>query len=52
MSPELILGVVAAVLAAGALFFAFRAERTAHAVGVAAPTPTYLAVAKQGRRLG
>jgi len=36
VSPELILGVVSAVLAAGALFFAFRAQRTAHAVGVAA----------------
>ena len=36
MSLELILGVVAAVLAAGALFFAFRAERTARAVGAAA----------------
>lgn len=36
MSPELILGAASAVLAAGALFFAFRAERTAHAVGVAA----------------
>jgi hypothetical protein len=36
MTPELILSALSAVLAGGALFFAFRAERTAHAVEVAA----------------
>ena len=36
MSPEIVLGVVSAVLAAGAFLFAFRAERAARAVGVAA----------------
>ena len=36
MAPELVVSAAAAVLAAGALLFAFRAERTAHAVGVAA----------------
>jgi hypothetical protein len=36
MAPELILTAASAVLAGGALFFAFRAERTAHAVGLMA----------------
>lgn len=36
MTPEFVLGVASTALAAGAMFFAFRAERTAHAVRVAA----------------
>ena len=36
MSLELVLSAVSALLAAGALFFAFRAERTAHSVLVSA----------------
>ncbi len=36
MSPEVVLGAVAAVLSAGALLFAFRAERAAHSMAAAA----------------